>query len=252
MPFLSNEHYSSVIVLPVYNEEVVLRKSVINVYNIFEKMVKKPWAIVIVDNGSTDKTVQAANELEQELNNVFVIQLLEKGKGLAIRKGWQSIEADFFYFTDIDLSADLFLALPKMISSFDKGVDVVIGSRFVNGAKVKRKLFRCITSYGYRIIAKIITQTNILDLPCGLKAVRAHIIYDVIPEVQDQSWFFDSELVLLSEAMGYKIEEIPVNWEEARIIGRKSHLPIIDTAIKYFQAIKKIRKRVFDLQKFNK
>ena len=233
------------ITIPAYNEEKILKKS-IDTLNIFlnNNITEMDWDIIIVDNNSIDNTNKIGEELANKFNRVNYIFTEKKGKGVAIKTGWKKFEADIYIFMDADLSTDL-TSLPDLISGIEKeNCDIVIGSRFHKNSNVKRTLIRKIISYSYRLIKKILTKSTVSDAPCGFKAVNKKIIKNILPQVKDDGWFFDSELLILSENSGYKIKEIPVKWEDIREKEDKSKVKVVSLSVKYFINLIKMRKRI--------
>lgn len=229
-----------VIVVPCYNEEAVLEK---NIYEIVESVKNIPHdiKIVISDNASCDRTAEIGKQLIAEnpgLNYVFVG---EPGKGAAVLEAWKQYDADIYGFIDADLSTDL-SALGPVLKCFEEGRDIAIGSRRIAGAKVRREMYRKITSAILNFLMKAILKTNINDTPCGFKFFKREIIDNIIPKIEDRKWVFDTEILILAERAGFKIEEIPVQWEEKGERGSKVN--IYPTAIGYLKKIFEIKKRL--------
>ena len=104
------------VVLPVYNEEHVLERSVRTLHLFLTDNLPHEWRIVIADNGSQDHTREIAKRLSDELDNVEVLHIPEPGRGRALTKAWLSSDADVLSYMDIDLSTDLG-AFPKLVSA---------------------------------------------------------------------------------------------------------------------------------------
>ncbi|MCK5459728.1 glycosyltransferase [Candidatus Parcubacteria bacterium] len=233
------------ITLPCLNEEKILNNNIIALFNFLNKNVAgDQWQIIIADNDSNDNTAEIAKELEYRFKQIKYFFIPQKGKGIAIRHGWKNFDADIYIFMDVDLSVDL-EALPKLISAVkEEHYDIAIGSRFHKQSVIKRSVARKIISRLYKIIKKIIINSDISDLPCGFKAINKDIIKKILPRIKDNEWFFDSELVILSESFGYKIKEIPVKWEEIRENGDKSRVKIISLGFNYIKNLIRLRKRL--------
>lgn len=201
------------ITIPVYNEESALPKSIDKLYDFLsEKMKDYDWHIVIVDNASTDDTMKVGKELIKKYSRVKVIHLSQKGRGRAVKKTWQDSGADICSYMDVDLSTDL-NHFRSLITSLSNGYDIAIGSRLARGAHVQgRTLKREIMSRCYNILIKILFWTKFSDAQCGFKAVNRRVVENLIPIIQDNEWFFDSELLIVGEKIGYKIFEVPVTW----------------------------------------
>ena len=115
---------------------------------------------------------------------------------------------------DVDLSTDLAAFPPLIDSLIDSEYDVAIGSRLKQGAQVQRGMKREIISRSYNLIIKLMFWNKFSDAQCGFKAITRRAVREIVPLIKDQAWFFDSELLLLAERMGYRIFEVPVKWAD--------------------------------------
>ncbi|MBI4158948.1 glycosyltransferase family 2 protein [Candidatus Woesearchaeota archaeon] len=224
------------IVVPVYNEEKILEKSISTLYNFLEKNFKYTWNIIIADNASKDNTLDVANSLSKKYKKVKVLHLNQKGRGRALRIAWTKSDADIVSYMDVDLSTDLSF-FPIMIDSLIQGYDVATGSRLMEGAEIKRSFKRELLSRGYNVLVRLILGVKYKDSQCGFKAVKREIVNDVVPEVRDNNWFFDSELLFRAHKKGYKIKEIPVKWIE----DEDSRVKIVSTVTNYLKSIAVLR-----------
>jgi len=203
------------VVIPVYNEENDLAPSVTKLRQFLLDNVHYDWRIVIADNASTDRTLDIARELaERHPGEVTYVHLDQKGRGRALRRAWTESDADIVSYMDVDLSTDVGAFPPLMDSLIDSEYDVAIGSRLKKGAQVERGLKREFISRTYNLIIKLMFRNKFSDAQCGFKAVTSRVVRDVVPLIKDQAWFFDSELLLLAERMGYKVFEVPVKWTD--------------------------------------
>ena len=211
---LNSDDVTVDVVIPVLNEAHVLKTSVATVRDFLKDNLPYQWKVVIVDNGSTDGTFEIAKALASVHRDVEFVFLEERGRGRALRKAWQSSTADIVLYTDVDLSTEL-AALPKVVNALvDNDYDIAIGSRLTKSSRTKRSLKREITSRTYNFLLKCIFFTKFTDAQCGFKAVTRQIVDEIVPEVRDEYWFFDTELLILAEKRGCKIKDIPVRWVE--------------------------------------
>ena len=204
------------VVIPCLNEERALPVSVRRLHEFMSShLVDYDWAIVIADNGSTDGTLAAADALSQEFPQVRYIRLEQRGRGRALRRAWTDSAADIVAYMDVDLSTDL-AHLPPLVSAVAQGrCDVAIGSRLLPDSEViGRTLKREITSRGYSLLFRAMFFTSFRDAQCGFKAVSRRAADDLAPLVEDNGWFFDSELLILAQKCGYPILELPVHWTD--------------------------------------
>ncbi|MCH8010101.1 MAG: glycosyltransferase family 2 protein [Chloroflexi bacterium] len=203
------------IVLPVYNEERVLAGSVekLRAY-LQEHDFPYTWRIVIADNASTDGTLAAGESLADVFADVEVIHLPRKGRGRALRKAWLESDADAACFMDIDLSTHLDGLEPLARAVLDEGYDVATGSRMTRGSQIERSIGREITSRGFILLIKLLFLVRLSDTQCGFKAISREAAHELVPRIENEEWFFDTELLLLAEKGGYRVKEIPIRWVE--------------------------------------
>jgi glycosyltransferase involved in cell wall biosynthesis len=226
------------IVIPVLNEAHVLRKSVETVLDFSRSNLPYTWQVVIVDNGSTDGTQNVANELVAEHPEVRFVYLLQRGRGRALRQAWLQSKADVVCYMDVDLSTKL-VHLPELIRSVaEGGYHVATGSRLMRESRTVRSFKREATSRIYNVLVKAVLFTRFSDAQCGFKAVSRKAVEAIVPQIEDQSWFFDTELLVLAEKQGYPINDIPVEWIE----DDDSRVKIVKTAWEDVKGIFRLRR----------
>jgi len=203
------------IVVPVYNEQRVLRPNIETLRSfLLETGFPYRWQVVIADNASQDRTLEVARELAAEYPDVRVLHLDRKGRGRALRAAWLGSEADVVCYMDVDLSTNLRALEPLIRAVAEEGYDLAIGSRLMPASRTTRSLKREVISRAYNLLIKLMFFNRFSDAQCGFKALSRRAVRALVPLVRDESWFFDSELLLLAEHFGYKIKEIPVEWVE--------------------------------------
>jgi glycosyltransferase involved in cell wall biosynthesis len=215
------------VVVPVYDEAAVLATSIHRLHGYLTDRFPFSWRITIVDNASTDATWSEAAALARVLPHVRARHLDRKGRGRALRSAWTTSDAAVVAYMDVDLSTDLDALLPLVASLVSGHSDVAIGSRLVPGASVTRGLKREVISRCYNLLLRIVFRTRVHDAQCGFKAVRADVARALLPTVEDDGWFFDSEMLLLAEHNGLRIHEVPVDWVD----DADSRVRIVQTAI---------------------
>ncbi len=228
------------VVVPVYNEQRILDASVRRLRRYLDTRFPLTTAIVIADNASTDGTWPVAAALGAELDGVNAVHLDRKGRGLAVRTTWLSSRAPVVAYMDVDLSTDLDALLPLVAPLLSGHSDVAIGSRLAPGARVKRSLKREVISRGYNVILRSALGGRVSDAQCGFKAMRADVARAVLPLVEDDSWFFDSELLVVAEHLGLRIHEVAVDWVE----DPDSRVDIVATARDDLRGIWRVRRQL--------
>jgi glycosyltransferase involved in cell wall biosynthesis len=214
------------IVIPVYNEERDLARSVRRLHEHLETF---PFnvRVTIADNASTDDTWRIAGELACSIPHVRAVRLAEKGRGRALRAVWEASEATVVAYMDVDLSTDLNALLPLVAPLLSGHSDIAIGSRLTHGARVTRGPRRELISRSYNLILQLALRARFSDAQCGFKAMRSDCARALLPLVEDTGWFFDTELLVLAQRSGRRIHEVPVDWVD----DPDSRVDVISTAI---------------------
>ncbi len=199
------------VVIPVHNEEVDLAGSVARVH---EHLTRLPYTfrITVADNASTDGTALVAHRLSHEYDEVQAVFLQEKGRGRALKQVWSQSRAQVLVYMDVDLSTDLNALLPLVAPLLSGHSDLAIGSRLTRGSRTLRGVKREVISRGYNLLLRGTLRTGFSDAQCGFKAIRSDVAQALLPLVEDTSWFFDTELLVLAERAGLRIHEVPVDW----------------------------------------
>jgi glycosyltransferase involved in cell wall biosynthesis len=215
------------IVVPVYNEQAALERSIRRLHAFLSTTMPFTWRIVIADNASTDGTTVIAHSLALSLTGVEVIRLPLKGRGRALRQAWSDSDAEVLCYMDVDLSTDLRALLPLVAGLVSGHSDVAIGSRLARGARVVRGPKRELISRAYNRLLRIALAARFSDAQCGFKAIRADAARRLLPSIVDDGWFFDTELLVLAQRRGMRIHEVPVDWVD----DPDSSVDIVSTAL---------------------
>jgi putative flippase GtrA len=200
------------VIVPVYNEEADLAASVLRLEEFLAAGFPYAYRIVIADNASTDSTWSIAQRLAARHASVWAVHLDAKGRGRALRQVWLSSDADVVAYMDVDLSTDLKALLPLVAPLVSGHSDLAIGSRLARGSRVVRGPKREFISRSYNLILRASLGASFTDAQCGFKAMRADVARRLLPLVEDDNWFFDTELLVLAERAGLRIHEVPVDW----------------------------------------
>ncbi len=215
------------IVVPVLNEEHVLARSVHRLHHFLSYEFPFTFRIVIADNGSTDLTGEVAGRLAETVSGVRVLRLAQRGRGRALRAAWSRSAARVVAYTDVDLSTDLHALTPLVAPLLSGHSEVAIGSRLAPEARITRGVKRELISRAYNHLLTVALHAGFTDAQCGFKAVRADAVAALLPEIRDEGWFFDTELLVLAERRGMRIHEVPVEWIE----DPDSRVRIVSTAL---------------------
>ena len=228
------------IVVPVLNEEKILRRSITTLDEYMAKHLPYRYQITIADNGSQDKTLEIAKNLAEKHQSVQVVSLAERGRGRALKRVWQNSSADILAYMDVDLSTSLDDFLPMIQPLVAGEAGVAIGSRLTKGSKTTRGVKREFISRCYNNIIKWTSGTKFSDAQCGFKAIRRDVAAKFLPKIKDNEWFFDTELLIKTERAGVPIHEQPVTWIE----DTDSRVKIVKTAVDDLKGLYRVNKEL--------
>ena len=203
------------LIVPVYDESSRLPASL---RAMGDYLSGRPFdsEILIVDDGSRDGTTGVATEVAKTLAVPVRILRCEanRGKGHALKVGFAAARGEWLVFTDCDLSTPL-EEMEKFTDRLATGSDFVIGSRRRAGADVMRHQPRLRESLGTIFTWMIrVLIADVTDVTCGFKAYRREVGKDLFSRLRIDDWSFDAELLLIARERGYRLEEVPVRWED--------------------------------------
>jgi glycosyltransferase involved in cell wall biosynthesis len=224
------------IVVPVYNEAASLERSIRTLHTFLGVSELPAWRITIADNASTDATEAIATQLARELPEVTLLRLERKGRGHALRTAWLASDAPVLVYMDVDLSTDLRALAPLVAPLLSGHSELAIGTRLARGAQVQRGIKRELISRSYNAILHLTLRARFSDAQCGFKALRADVAHDLLSDVQDDGWFFDTELLVLAQRRGLRIHEVAVDWVD----DPDSRVDIVRTAIDDLRGVRRL------------
>ncbi len=204
IPFLS-------IIIPSHNEEHRLPNTLEQIFRFLEKQSYSA-EVVVVENGSTDRTWEIANEFSVHHSNLVVIHEESRGKGNALRRGVLTAKGEYRFICDADLSMpieDLKNFLPPVLANFD----VAIGSREARGSvRYNEPPYRHFGGRAINLIIQLLILPGLDDTQCGFKCFHAQAAESLFSQQTVTGWGFDIELLYLARRKKMKILEVPIRW----------------------------------------
>lgn len=199
------------------------------------------FEIIVVDDGSTDATVALVAALASELPELRIVCApTNRGKGHAVRLGMQAAKGRIRLFSDADGSTPI-EELDKLLLALAAGADVAIGSRYLAASLVTRPQPRLRIVWS-RLVNRVVQQTllpGVVDPHCGFKAFTAAAATQLFSACTVDGWSFDLEVLATARAQGFRIQEVPVRWQnDDRSKARIGQLP------REFQAVYRLRKQL--------
>lgn len=214
------------VVIPVYNEEAALPGAV---RTVLQHLSDLPFRsrVTIADNASIDATGALGRDLAARHPSVSYLRLDAKGRGRALKRAWSDSDADILVYMDVDLSTDLSALLPLVAPLATGHSDLAIGTRLARSSNTTRGLQREVISRMYNRLLRGTLRARFSDAQCGFKAVRREVAQQLLPLIEDNEWFFDTELLVVAERAGLRIHEVPVDWVD----DPDSSVDIVRTAL---------------------
>lgn len=204
LPFLS-------IVIPAYNEQSRLPGTLDRIFQFLETQ-NYPAEVIVVENGSSDRTFQIASEYARRFPNLRVFQSKERGKGKAVRLGMQQAAGTYRLMADADLSMpveEINRFLPPKLENFD----IAIASREAPGAvRYNEPGYRHFIGRGYNLLIRMLALPGLQDTQCGFKCIRGEIVNELFQRQTLSGWSFDVELLFIARKLGYRIVELGIPW----------------------------------------
>lgn len=236
------------ICLPVYNEEKILETNVLKLLDYLNRdkfFQDKDWLLAIIINGSNDSSGKIARGLCLRFPDKIIFkEFMPGGKGLALKNYFLTSQAEILVYMDIDLAVDI-QALPALLRPIlNNQADLVLASRLLPKSRTDRSWHRTLSSYIFNAVSRLILGHNFSDSQCGFKAFRNELFRSVSTKVLDGRWFFDTELLVFSQKVGWRLQEIPVDWREERYQARPSKVKFFRDSIKFFINLLKLKKRL--------
>ena len=225
------------LILPAYNEEKRLPECMEKVAK-FIKQRGEPIEVLLVENGSHDRTYEMALEYAKKYPWLKVFHEETPGKGNAVRRGMLEGRGKYRMFADVDFSMpidEISRFIPPELSDYQ----VAIGSREVKGAvRYNEPATRHFTGRVFNLIVRILLGLpGIHDTQCGFKSFSAEAAEKLFSVQRINGWAFDAEVLFIAKQYGYKIIEVPVQW----YYDGNSKINVIQDSIKMFRELLQIR-----------
>jgi hypothetical protein len=202
------------VVLPAHNEAPRLETCFSEIRRALENLSQK-YEIIIAEDGSHDGTDKIARDLARRYSNTRSLHSPNKlGRGLALKLAFKIARGNTLVYMDIDLATDL--KHLKELLRHASTHDVVTGSRYCEGARTKRPPLRRFVSKTYNLLIRLLLGCNIKDAQCGFKAFSRKFSKEVIENINEKSWAWDTIVLVEAIKFGYSVKEFPVDWIEKK------------------------------------
>ncbi len=199
------------VIIPAHNEERRLPGSL---RKLMTYLGQQPYTseVIVVENASTDRTVQVVRDFMSEHSNIHLLQEDVAGKGLAVRRGMLAAQGDYRFICDADLSMpveELARFMPPSLTDFD----IAIGSREIRGAvRYQEPAYRHLMGRIFNVLVRLLAVPGIQDTQAGFKCFRGPVAQALFLQQAIDGWSFDVEVLFLAQKHGYRIVEVPITW----------------------------------------
>lgn len=199
------------IIIPAHNEEQRLPQTLEQIAGFLSQQAYS-GEIVLVENGSSDRTLEIAREHAQRIPCLRVLHSDQRGKGLAVKMGMLAARGNYRFFADADLSMPI-AEVNRFIPPALPEVEVAIGSREAPGAvRYDEPQYRHLTGRVFNTIVRVLALPGLEDTQCGFKCFRGDIADEVFALQTIPGWSFDVEVLFIARRRGYRIVEVGIPW----------------------------------------
>ena len=202
------------VVLPAYNEEDTLESTVGETLDALAGFLPAgTFEVVIAEDGCTDRTPDIAARLTDEDDRVQHVHSADRlGRGKALERAFELADGEVVAYFDTDMATDM-RHLEELIETVRTDeADVVTGSRWVPGHEADRPMNRSIPSRGFNTLTRLVLRSTLRDHQCGFKAFDREALLAILEDVEDEHWFWDTEVLVRAQRAGYDVHEFPVEW----------------------------------------
>lgn len=202
-------------VIPVYNDRDALEIALPRSIEVLDRISSR-FEIIVAEDGSTDGSPELVQGFSHTDRRVRLLHSDKRlGRGLALHRAITEAQGSIVCYFDVDLATDM-QHLEELIQSIRSGADVATGSRLLPRSDTRRTRRRQIASRGYNFLVRLILGSRVHDHQCGFKAFRKERILPILPLIQAGHWFWDTELLIRCQRIGYRITELPVRWRPGK------------------------------------
>ncbi|WP_420181944.1 flippase-like domain-containing protein [Haloarcula sp. KBTZ06] len=202
------------VVLPAYNEADTIEQTVsITLETLASFLPEDAYEVIVAEDGCSDHTPEIATRLANEDSRVRHVHSDDRlGRGGALEYAFERADGETLVYFDTDLATDM-SHLEELVDAVRvDGYDVATGSRWMPENRADRPAKRGIPSFGYNTLVRTVLRSDLKDHQCGFKAFDRQALETLLPIVQDEHWFWDTELLVKAQRNGYRVKEFPVDW----------------------------------------
>ena len=204
---------SHTIILPMHNEEKRVERCVEEVEKACRRITDN-YEIIIAEDGSKDSTYEVAKRIAKKNPRILLLHSAKRlGRGRALSLALRKAKGEVSVYMDADLSSNI-THLGELVSRIRKGAVIATGSRMLPTSSTKRSIVRGVASKAFNFLVRALLGSKLYDHQCGFKAFNTEKVKELLNEVEDRHWFWDTELLVRAQRKGLRVDEIPIEWSE--------------------------------------
>jgi len=198
-------------IIPVFNDRPALERAIPESLKVLSGIAEN-FEVIVAEDGSSDGSTEFVRTYETTSSHVKLLHSdIRQGRGKALNRAIRKAQGSIVCYYDVDLATDM-KHLPELIDAIRKGADISTGSRLLPKSDIQRTGGRDIASRSYNFIVRHILGSRLFDHQCGFKAFNKARIIPVLPTIRSNHWFWDTELLVRAQRLGYTVDEFPVRW----------------------------------------
>ncbi|MFZ1128693.1 glycosyltransferase [Methanoregula sp.] len=198
-------------IIPVFNDRPALERAIPESLKVLSTITEN-FEVIVAEDGSSDGSTEFVRQYETISSHVKLLHSdIRQGRGKALNRAIRTAQGSIVCYYDVDLATDM-KHLPELIDAVRKGADISTGSRLLPKSDIRRTEGREIASRSYNFLVRHILGSRLFDHQCGFKAFNKTRIIRVLPTIRSNHWFWDTELLVRAQRLGYTVDEFPVRW----------------------------------------
>jgi glycosyltransferase AglD len=202
-------------IIPVFNDRPALERAIPVSLEVLSAITDE-FEVIVAEDGSTDGSAAFVREYEKVSPRIRLLHSdVRLGRGMALNRAIREARGSIVCYYDVDLATDM-QHLPELIDAIRAGADIATGSRLLPKSDIQRTEGRDIASRSYNFLVRWILGSRLFDHQCGFKAFNKEKILPILPTKRSNHWFWDTELLVRAQRIGYTIKEFPVRWRAGK------------------------------------
>jgi glycosyltransferase AglD len=210
---MSNPEVTAII--PVFNDRTSLEKALpLSIESLGR--ITQQFEIIVAEDGSSDGSADLVRDFSQRDARVRLLHSdVRLGRGKALNRAITDAKGDIVCYYDVDLATDM-QHLPELVTAIRNGAIISTGSRLLPTSDTVRTGGREIASRSYNFLVRLFLGSRVYDHQCGFKGFRREKILSVLPTIRSDHWFWDTEILVRAQRMGYTVAEFPIHWRAGK------------------------------------